>query len=162
MFRYRMKKALLLTDCSVDLALSVNRWMQHQSDSIDLTVVYAFGLSADPDQPLKAAAHRTAKQEAAENLRQWLSCLPMPWPGKLQTETLLGEPELVIRIHLLLRQYDYLLIDFEQQEVISAFMACKNYISTELHNVSLPEPEGQSCSPVLMQTVNQWLRVSVA
>jgi hypothetical protein len=157
-----MKKALLLTDCSVDLALSVNRWMQTQSDSIDLTVVYAFGLSSNPGQPLKAAAHRSAKQEANENLTQWLSCLPMPWPGKIQTETLLGEPELVMRIHLLLRQYDYLLIDFGQQEVVSAFVACKNYIATELQNLSFSEPEDKNYPPALLQTVNQWMRVPVS
>ena len=155
-----MKKALLLTDCSVDLALSVNRWLQNQSAPIDLTVVYAFALSADSAQPLKAAAHRAAKQEANKYLQQWLNCLPTPWPGKLQTEPLLGEPELVMRIHLLLRQYDYLLVDVEQQDVVSAFVACTNYIKTELHNLTLPESE--TCSPVLMQTVNPWLRVPVS
>lgn len=153
-----MKKALLLTDCSVDLALAVNQWVTNQPDSIDLTVVYAFSLSSDENQPLKAAAHRTAKQEASENLRQWLNCLPTPWPGKIQTETLLGEPELVMRIHLLLRQYNYLLIDHAQQDVVSAFVACKSYIATELQ--SLNSTEVPIFSPALPQVVHQWLQVA--
>ncbi|MVM31724.1 hypothetical protein GO755_16875 [Spirosoma sp. HMF4905] len=134
-----MKKALLLTDGSIDLALAVNRWVANQPDAIDLTVVYAFALPFDSNQPLKAAAHRAAKQEANANLQQWLNYVSAPWPGKIQTETILGGPELVMRIHLLLRHYDYLLANLEQQEVVIAFAACKNHILTELHSLSLPE-----------------------
>ncbi|QMW00877.1 hypothetical protein [Spirosoma foliorum] len=153
-----MKKALLLTDCSVDLALTVNRWAANQVDAIDLTVVYAFALSQTDNQPLTAATHRAAKQEANANLGQWLNYLTTPWSGKIQTETLLGDPGLVIRIHLLLRQYDYLLIDLEQQEVASAFLACQNYTTTELHRLTVAEEVRLTTAQT--ETTQQWLRAA--
>lgn len=135
-----MKKALLLTDGSLNQALLLSRWIdQNQAEPVDLTVVYAYTLTDTNKQPLKAADYRSAKQEACDSLNRWLNFLPAPWPGNLQTETLVGDPDLVMRLHLLLRRYDYLLIDFCQQGVLSAFMACRQQVTTTLSYLNLPE-----------------------
>ncbi|UFH54542.1 hypothetical protein [Spirosoma sp. KNUC1025] len=151
-----MKKALLLTDGSVDMALSLGQWLNRQTEPLELTVVYAYALVQEANQPLKAAAHREANQKATENLNRWLDFLPQPWPDKLRTEVLLGNPELVLTIHLLLRQYDYLLIDFWQKGILSAFVACQNQITTQLHWLNLPE--GSNCPVDVLESIEQALQ----
>lgn len=132
-----MKKALLLTDGSVDMALSFNRWLETQSEPIDLTVVYAFDLNKRADLPLKASLFREAKQTANEQLTRWVSFLSKTGLGEFRTEILLGEPELVLTIHLLLRRYDYLLIDLNQNDALSTYRACQRQINTQLRCLSL-------------------------
>ncbi|GAB4026732.1 hypothetical protein [Spirosoma koreense] len=127
-----MKKALLVTDGSVDLALVLNRWLETQSERIDLTVVYAYELCSTVDQPLKAAAYHDARQAAGEALNHWLTFVSPTGSVQLYTKMLLGEPQLVLTIHLLLGQYDYLLTDIDQPGVMDAFTACQFQISTQL------------------------------
>lgn len=132
-----MKKALFLTDGSVDTALSLSRWLEVQTDPIVLTVVHAFSIN----QPLKAAVYRDARQAASTELNQWLNFLPsfrsVP-AGTVQIlpEILLGEPGLVLTIHLLLRHYDYLLLDEGQTDVLNAFLVCQPQTNTQLHSLS--------------------------
>ena len=127
-----MKKALLLTDGTIDMALSTNRWLNDQSEAIDLTVLQAYGVQPEADKPLKAGDWRLAKQAAADALGRWAAYLVGCRPGLLHTEQLLGEPERVLMIHLLLRQYDYLLIDAGQQNVLETFATCQAHIATTL------------------------------
>ena len=131
-----MKKALLVTDGSVDQALSLSHWLETQSDPIDLTVVYGYTIAQPANQSLRAAVYREAKQEATESLNHWLSFLPASAPVQLHTELLLGDPELVLAIYLLLRRYDYLLIDVWQQGVRSTYKLCQRQISTQLQCIS--------------------------
>ena len=140
-----MKKALLVTDGSVDQALSLSHWLETQSDPIDLTVVYGYTIAQPANQSLRAAVYREAKQEATESLNHWLSFLPASATallpngycfGQLHTELLLGDPELVRAIYLLLRRYDYLLIDVWQQGVRSTYKLCQRQISTQLQCIS--------------------------
>lgn len=114
------------------MALSTNRWLNDQSEPIDLTVVQAYGVPSDADKPLKAGAWRLAKQTAADGLSRWTEYLVNGKPEWLHTELLLGEPERVLMIHLLLRQYDFLLIDAGQPEVLETFYACQEHIATRL------------------------------
>ncbi|WP_080059480.1 hypothetical protein [Spirosoma aerolatum] len=132
-----MKKTLLLTDGSVDMALSFNRWQETQSEPIDLTVVYAFDFNKDADQPLKASLFREAKQTANEQLNYWVEFLSKARLGAFRTEILLGEPELVLTIHLLLRRYDYLLIDLSQKDALATYRTCQRQINTQLRCLSL-------------------------
>lgn len=151
-----MKKALLLSNGSVDLALALNRWTASQPEPIDLTVVHAYTLTCAAGLPLKADVYRQAKQQATRQLAQWLDFLP--WsseftapadrPGKLHAEILLGDPELVLTIHLLVRRYDYLLVDAGQKAALSAFMKCQSQIITKL--CFLSSVEESLCLPHLM------------
>ncbi|WP_420148610.1 hypothetical protein [Spirosoma sp.] len=135
-----MKKSLLFTDGSVDTALSLNRWLEQQTEAIDLTIVYAFSLPQASGQPLKAATYHQAKQEASERLTYWLNFIPTSGPNHFKTEILPGDPKLVLSIYLLLRRYDYLIIDTGQTEVLSAFMACRSQVSTQVRCLSASEP----------------------
>lgn len=154
-----MKKALLMTDGSVDMAMSLNQWLNTQPEPIDLTVVYTFTLNQTAGQPLKAAVYREARETATEDLNRWLNFLPQPCsdqsrPGQsslsqLHTEILLGGPELVLALHLLLRRYDYLLIDVWQKGFVSAFKSFQGRISTQLRYLGLPE--GVVCPLNLIQ-----------
>ncbi|GAB3946007.1 hypothetical protein GCM10028805_16030 [Spirosoma harenae] len=145
-----MKKALLLTDGSIDMALSLRQWLETSAEPIDLTVVYALSTTQLTSQPLKAAPYYEAKKVANERLNRWLTFLPQndrlhPDPSQkhqLHTEILLGEPELVLTIHLLIRRYDYLLVDPVQPEVISTFEACQSQIMTQLKWICLSERLG--------------------
>lgn len=151
-----MRKALLLTDGSVDRALSLRQWLESQSEPIDLTVVYALSLPTPDDQPLKVVTYREAKRLASEELNRWLTFLPQAGTSptaphrfaQLHTEILLGEPELVLTIHLLIRRYDYLLLDASQHNVAATFLLCQHQISTQLWCLS--EPEYASFSPDLL------------
>ncbi|GAB4038072.1 hypothetical protein [Spirosoma gilvum] len=143
-----MKKALLLTDGSVDMALSFNRWMETQSEPIDLTVVYAFDLAKETDQPLKASIFREAKQTANNQLNRWVGFLSKTGLAAFRTEILLGEPELVLTIHLLLRQYDYLVIDLSQKDALSTYRGCQRQINTQLRCLSLSQSTNCLVEPV--------------
>ena len=150
-----MKKALLLTDGSVDMALSLNRWLETQAELIELTVVYPYSPAQGVSQPVKAVVYKKAKQKAAEELNRWLDFLPQAGLGQLHADVLSGDPKLVLTVHLLLRQYDYLLIDFWQRGVLSAFVTCRNQITTQLRCLGLPE--GPLCPPNLLQSVQDIL-----
>lgn len=136
-----MKKALILTDCSVDQGIALTNYLKKQPEPIDLTIVYAYALTPESEQTLKAADHRIAKAEARQILHTWLNFLPNTGVGTYRTDTLLGNPELVLQIYLLLRQYDYMLVDFWQQEVLSAFAPCEKHTCTALRYLSLPVAE---------------------
>lgn len=159
-----MKKALLVTNGSVDMALSLNQWLEAQSEPADLTVVYAFPLPPATGQPLNAATYRQSRQTAAEELKRWLDFLPesrknssgsgLDRLGKLHTELLPGAPELVLSIHLLLRRYDYLLIDFEQTELVSTFRSFQRQIGTQLCFLSVSEEAVSSSERTHQLTYN--------
>lgn len=136
-----MKKALILTDCSIDQGIALTNWLKNQPEPIDLTIVYAYALAPELSQALKAADHRMAKEEARQILHNWLHFLPNTNSGTYRTDTLLGNPELVLQIYLLLRQYDYMLVDFWQQDVLTAFAPCEKLIRTKLHYLSVPVAE---------------------
>jgi hypothetical protein len=125
-----MKNALLVTDGSIDLALSLNRWLETQPEHIDLTVVYAYSLNQPTGQSLKAATYREAKQIATKELANWTTFLPKS--SQFRTELLLGESKQVLTIHLLLRRYDYLLTDNYQLDILSTFNSCQRQIDTQL------------------------------
>ena len=133
-----MKQTLFITDGSVDQALSVGRWLESQPEPVKLTAVHAFAIAQPADQSLNAAVYREAKQAATEMLNRWVNFLPKSWPGQLDAELLPGDPELVLTIHLLLRRYDYLLIDGWQQGPLSTYAACQNQINTQLIWLSAP------------------------
>lgn len=146
-----MKKALLLTNCSTDSALSLNRWLKNQPDKlIDLTVVHAYTIPQEAGRPLKAVPYRVAKQEATTRLSRWIDFLPCPWPGQLRSETLPGSEHLVLSMYLLLRRYDYLFLSAGQEDALAAFVACRYQITTQLHWLDLPEEMLDSANQQLM------------
>lgn len=150
-----IKKALLVTDGSIDLALSLNRWIETQSEPIDLTVVSAYSLNQLTGQPLKAAAYREARQQASEELAGWTAFLPEfspEQPVQLRTELLLGETEQVLTLHLLLRRYDYLLADGCQQQILSTFTSCQRQIATQLRWLSPTEAPAYLPERLLVST----------
>ncbi|GAB3786979.1 hypothetical protein GCM10028818_51140 [Spirosoma horti] len=110
-----MKTAFYSTDCSVDSALALRRWLVMNADeAICLTIVHPYDIAAGT--PLGKEACRAARQQAKARLDLWLEMLTQSWEGELRPETLLSSPELAITMHLLLRSYDYLLLD---EQVIS-------------------------------------------
>lgn len=146
-----MKKALLLTDCSTDSALALNRWLKNQPDKlIDLTVVHAYAVPQEAGNPLKAVPFREAKQEATSRLSRWIDFLPCPWPGQLRSETLPGNEQQVLAMYLLLRRYDYLFLSTRQDDALAAFVTCRYQITTKLHWLDLPEEILDSANRQLM------------
>jgi len=83
-------------------------------EAICLTIVHPYDIAAGA--PLNKDACRAARQQAKARLDHWLEMLTQSWEGELRPETLLSPPELAITMHLLLRSYDYLLLD---EQVIS-------------------------------------------
>ncbi|GAB2583526.1 hypothetical protein [Spirosoma areae] len=105
-----MKTAFFPTDCSVDSALALQRWLVATPlKAIQVTVVHPYVIEAGIT--LNKESYRVAKQQAIVRLEHWLALLPPSWPGELKTETLLASPELAVTIYLLLRPYNYLLVD---------------------------------------------------
>lgn len=110
-----MKTAFYATDCSVDSALALRRWQTaNPNESLRLTILHSYDL--DDSLALNRETYRAAKQQAKARLDQWLEMLTQSWAGELNPETLLASPELAITMHLLLRSYDFLLLD---EQVIS-------------------------------------------
>jgi len=120
-----MKKALFVTNCSVDSALALRNWaVENKQESIALTVVHPYDLES---WELNKQAIKEAKQRAQYQLGSWLELLarldgPDGWPGTLQTETLMASPRLAATIHLLLRTYDYVVVEdpWNQTPLVSA------------------------------------------
>ncbi|WP_052731279.1 hypothetical protein [Spirosoma radiotolerans] len=117
-----MKTALFLTDCSIDSALTLRNWMsQYKGEAIQLTVVHPYALANG--SLLTKETHRTAKQQAQTRLQHWSEMLPSSHPGMLLTETLFGDASLVFTIHLQLRRYTYVLLDFWQEALTEIYTA---------------------------------------
>ncbi|WP_338874645.1 hypothetical protein WBJ53_03400 [Spirosoma sp. SC4-14] len=113
-----MKTACFPTDCSVDSALALRGWLTtHSSEAIRLTVVHTYDIEVS--DRLTKESYRIAKQQAQSRLEQWLDMLPQSWAGACKPETLFSSPELALKMHLLLRSYDYLLVD-DQLASVSA------------------------------------------
>ncbi|QIP11633.1 hypothetical protein G8759_02790 [Spirosoma aureum] len=103
-----MKTAFFLTDCSVDSALVLRRWLESNPDNaLHLTVVHPYDI--EECAVLNKETFRAAKQQAESRLERWLDMLPQL--SKLKAETLFSSPQLAIKMHLLLRSYDYLLMN---------------------------------------------------
>ncbi|MCK8493900.1 MULTISPECIES: hypothetical protein [Spirosoma] len=105
-----MKTVFFLTDCSVDSALFVRRWLTDQNEAvIRLTIVHPYDIEAG--DALTKETHRVAKQQAVTRLARWLDMIPASTSVELKPETLLASPELAAKIHQHLRAYDYILVD---------------------------------------------------
>ena len=105
-----MKTALFVTDCSVDSALCLRNWLSaHASQPIRLTVVYPYDIEGG--QSLTRDTLQPARAEALRQLNSWSAQLDTIDAGWLTTETLLASPELALSIHLLIRGYDYWLVN---------------------------------------------------
>jgi hypothetical protein len=130
-----MKTAFYSTDCSIDSALVLRQWMAtHADEPIQLTVVHPYDVEAGTS--LNKEVCRTAKQEAKSRLDKWLDLLPQSSPNQVKSETLLASPELAVKLHMLLRRYDYLLVDEQIQELSSETMAMLCQTNTQLISVS--------------------------
>ncbi|GAB3020712.1 hypothetical protein [Spirosoma pulveris] len=105
-----MKTALFVTDCSVDSALTVRNWLSaHSHQPVRLTVVLPYDI--DEGQPLDKKSLQSARSEAGSRLKNWSALLGDTDPGSLVVEPLLASPELAISMHLLIRRYDYWLVE---------------------------------------------------
>jgi len=105
-----MKTALYITDCSIDSALALrNRLAMSPNVPFRLTIVHPYDL--EPDQPLNKVVLKEARQAAATRLTNWKTALGDTHATSLKTELLFASPELALRIHLLIRQYDAVIID---------------------------------------------------
>lgn len=110
-----MKTAFYSTDCSVDSALALRRWLaSNPKEAIRLTVVHPYDI--ETGSSLNKETCRAAKQLAKARLDHWLEMLTQSWAGELKPETLLSPPELALTMHLLFRSYDHLLLD---EQIIS-------------------------------------------
>lgn len=105
-----MKTALYITDCSVDAALALRWWMTTDAEeAIHLTVVHSYNIEVGTS--LNKEVCRAAKQLATARINNWLKMFNQAWVSEVKSETLLASPELAITLHVLLRSYDYLLLD---------------------------------------------------
>lgn len=105
-----MLTALFITDCSVDSALSLRTWLSEQSHQpLRLTVVHPYDIPAG--ESLHKSVCQPAKAEALTRLANWKHMLGDPESLHLTTETLFSTPEVSLTIHLMIRSYDYLLVD---------------------------------------------------
>lgn len=121
-----MQTALFLTDCSVDAALALRRWQSENGHiPLRITVVHPFDLESGCR--LTKETSRAIRQEARDRLRNWLAMVEQPLPA----EILLGSADLVLTLHLRLRQYDYLLLCAGQEELTAAYTACSNQVDTQ-------------------------------
>lgn len=137
-----MKTALFVTDCSIDAALSLRNWLRAQgSQPIRLTVVFPYDIARG--QALTRNTLQPARADALTQLSTWsalLDTIPASW---LTTETLLASPELATAIHLLLRSYDYWLVNDTEQAVSPSAAAILRQRTTQTRMLSCtnrPEP----------------------
>jgi hypothetical protein len=125
-----MKTALFVTDCSIDAALSLRSWLAAQaSQPIRLTVVYPYDIAGG--QALSRDTLKPAKADAVAQLKDWSDLLDTIPASQLTTETLLASPELALSIHLLLRGYDYWLINDGEQVTSPAVSAILSQRTTQ-------------------------------
>lgn len=133
-----MKTALFVTDCSVDSALSLRNWLSaHASQPIRLTVVYPYDI--DSGQALTRDTLQPAKAEARRQLNNWSAQLDTIDASWLTTETLLASPELALSIHLLIRGYDYWLVNDLVEVANPAVSAILSQGTTRTYPLSLAE-----------------------
>lgn len=105
-----MLTALFITDCSVDSALSLRAWLSQQSrHPICLTVVHPYDIPAG--ESLHKSVCQPAKADALARLANWTAILGNLENTHLTTETLFSNPEVALTIHLMIRNYNYLLVD---------------------------------------------------
>jgi hypothetical protein len=133
-----MKTALFVTDCSIDSALSLRNWLSaHARQPIRLTVVYPYDLPSG--LALNRNTLQPAKTEALSQLKNWsamLDTIDITW---LTTETILASPELALSIHLLIRNYDYWLVDDWAQVADPALAAILNQRTTQTRPLSIAQ-----------------------
>lgn len=130
-----MKTALFVTDCSIDAALSLRHWLAaRNSQPVRLTVVYPYDITRG--QTLSRDTLKPAKAGAVAQLDNWSALLDALPAGHLTTETLLASPELALSIHLLLRGYDYWLVNDEEQITSPAVAAILNQCTTRAEVLS--------------------------
>lgn len=140
---WSMKTALFVTDCSIDSALSLRNWLSaHARQPLRLTVVYPYDIPGG--QSLSRDTLKPARTEALTQLKSWSGLLDTIGTDWLTTETLLASPELAISIHLLIRGYDYWLVDDWSQVANPALAAVLNQGSTRTRPLSIAQ------TPVLM------------
>lgn len=105
-----MQTALYLTDGSVDSALSFRSWLTHFDGApLRFTVVLPYDLPVG--EPLHKSVCGPAKQAAQEQLANWLAIVNEGVAATIRTEVLFASPAQALSIHLLVRQYDYLVQD---------------------------------------------------
>ncbi|KAB7730844.1 hypothetical protein F5984_11910 [Rudanella paleaurantiibacter] len=124
-----MKTALYLTNCTADASQILHRWSS-TDEPVRLTVVYPYTI--ETGRALTKDSFHQAKNQAETRLQGWANQLPQAWPGEVRTETLLAEPELAATLHLLLRGYDYMLVDDEQLGLSEAASALLTQTQTQL------------------------------
>lgn len=105
-----MQTALFLTDCSVDSALSLRGWLvQHTHEPLRLTVVHPYEIEGG--DTLHKSVCTPAKSEAVARLAHWRAMLGEVDTIHLNTEALFARPNVALMIHLLIRGYDYWVVD---------------------------------------------------
>ncbi|MBO0935424.1 hypothetical protein J2I47_02575 [Fibrella sp. HMF5335] len=105
-----MQTALFITDCSVDTALSLRTWLaQPRHHPLRLRVVYPYDTPAG--EPLHKSVCQPARTEAIARLANWTAMLGAVDTTCLHTEVLFATPSVALSSHLLIRDYDYLLLD---------------------------------------------------
>lgn len=105
-----MQTALFLTDCSVDSALSLRKWLAQQTHpSLRLMVVHPYEIVSN--DPLHKSTCKPAKAEALARLDNWTAMLGDVDCKQITTETLFASPNVALMIHLLIRGYDYWVVE---------------------------------------------------
>ncbi len=105
-----MLTALFITDCSVDSALALRNWLSEQSHQpLSLTVVHPYDIP--PGESLHKSVCQPAKADALSRIANWTAMLGNPENTRLTTEILFSTPEIALTIHLMIRGYDYLMVD---------------------------------------------------
>ncbi len=105
-----MQTALFLTDCSVDSALSLRNWMAERAHQpLRLTVVHPYEIKVG--DPLHKSVCKPAKTNALARLDNWTAMLGDIDNQQITTETLFASPNVALMIHLLIRGYDYWVVE---------------------------------------------------
>lgn len=105
-----MQTALYLTDGSVDSALAFRSWLAHfNKGSFRFTVVLPYNLPAG--EPLHKSVSGLARQAAQQRVAKWLAMVNETVAADILTDVLFASPAQALSIHLLVRQYDYLVQD---------------------------------------------------
>ncbi|GAB3543886.1 hypothetical protein GCM10027577_13490 [Spirosoma fluminis] len=106
----------------------------HAHEPICLTIVYPYDVKAGTS--LTKETCRTIKQEAKSRLDQWLDLIPQTASDQIKPETLLASPKLAVKLHMLLRRYDYLLVDAQVQELSDETRTMLSQTNAQLISVS--------------------------
>ncbi|ARK09811.1 hypothetical protein A6C57_05370 [Fibrella sp. ES10-3-2-2] len=135
-----MQTALYITDCSIDSALVLrDRLAISPNVPFRLTIVHPYDLA--PDQPLNKVILREARQAAATRLTNWKTALGDTRASSLKAELLFASPELALRIHLLIRQYDAVFIDGQWILAPQELADLLAQTGTQLHYLTTDAPE---------------------